>query len=78
MLLHQIIASTIDGKVLKSHTKSINLKYQFLRRIKNLNYLMDYILYSIIKIIFEYIIKRHETLTDNLLIRMYVNKIDKI
>ena len=78
MLLHQIIASNIDGKVLKSHTKSINSKYQLLRGIKNLNYLMDYILYSIFNIIFEYIIKRHETLTDNLLIRMYVNKIDKI
>ena len=40
---------------------------------KNLNDLMDYILYQIIKII--KVIKNHEKVTDNPSIRIYVNKI---
>ena len=48
----------------------MNLKYQFRHGMKRLNYLMDNILY------FEYIFKIHETVTDNPLIRIYVNKIE--
>ena len=37
-------------KNIKSHTKIIHLKYQVRHGIKNLNYLMDHILYQIFKI----------------------------
>ena len=42
---------------------------------KNLNYLMDHILYQIFKIILN-ILKRHGEKTDNPSIRIYVNKIE--
>ena len=35
----------------KGQTKTINVKYQLQRGMKNLNYLMDHILYQIFKII---------------------------
>ena len=38
-------------KYKKSHTKTINLKYCLQRGTKNLNYLIDHILYQIFKII---------------------------
>ena len=37
-------------KDLKSHTKIINLKYKLRHGMKNLNYLVDHILYQIFKI----------------------------
>ena len=40
-------------KNIKSHTKIINLKYQLQHRMKNLNYLLNHILYQIFKIIFN-------------------------
>ena len=43
---------------------------------KNLNYLMDNIMGQILKIILSISSKRHETLTDNPTIRIYVNKIE--
>ena len=44
---------------------------------KNLNYLTDQILNHTFNIIFEYIVKKHETLTDNPPpIRIYINKIE--
>ena len=43
----------IHEKISKSHIVTINLKYQLQHGIKNLNYLMDYILYQIFKIIFN-------------------------
>ena len=42
-----------NGKIQKSHSKVINLKYQLQHGIENLNYLMDHILYEIFKIIFD-------------------------
>ena len=39
----------VHGKIQKSHTKIINLKYQSIMR-KSLNYLMSQILYQIFKI----------------------------
>ena len=51
MLLYQTLAFTIYGKIQKSHTKIISLKYQLQHGMKNLNYLMDHILYQIFKII---------------------------
>ena len=49
MLLYQTLAFTIRGKIYKSHTKIINLKYQLRQGMKNLNYLMGHILYQIFK-----------------------------
>ena len=48
MLLYQVLASTIHRKILKSHIRTVNLKYQFQHEIKDLNCLMDifYIRYS--------------------------------
>ena len=76
MLFYQILASVLHGKIQKSHTKTINLIYQLQRRMKNLNYLMDHIMGQILKIILSISSKRHETLTDNPTIRIYVNKIE--
>ena len=42
----------------------------------SLNYLMDHILYQIFKIILHIYIKKHETVTDNSSITIYVNKIE--
>ena len=38
---------------------------------------MDHFLYQIFKVITEYIIKKHETVSDNPPIRIYVHKIEK-
>ena len=54
----------------------INVKYQLQHGMKNLIYLMDHVLYKDIQDYFEYILKRHETATDNPLIRTYMNKIE--
>ena len=40
--------------------------------------MMDHILFHIFKIIFKYIIKKHEKVTGNHPIRIYVNKIEKL
>ena len=64
MLIYQIAACNILGKILKSKTKTINLKYLGQHGMKNLKYLMDGV------------IKKHETFTDNPPIRIYVNKIE--
>ena len=51
MLLYQTLAFAIHGKIFwKNHTKIINLKYQLRHWLRSLNYLMDHILYHIIKI----------------------------
>ena len=47
MLLYQILAFTIHGKISRSHTKIINLKHQLQHGMKNLNYLMGHVLYQI-------------------------------
>ena len=56
MLLYQTLTFTIHREIKStishiSHIKVLNLKYQLQHGIKNLNYLMDYILYQIFKII---------------------------
>ena len=80
MLFHQILAYTRHEK---SHTTTINLKYLGQLRMKNLNDLMDHILYQIFKINLsiklhenQISIKKHETVTDNSPIRIYIDKID--
>ena len=49
MLLYQILAFTIHGKIYKSNTKVIDLKYQLQYGMEKLNYLIDHILYLIFK-----------------------------
>ena len=51
MLLYQTLVVTIHGKIQKSHIKIINLKYHLRHGLKNLNYLIDHILYQALKII---------------------------
>ena len=62
-------------KNIKSHIKLIHLKYQRLHGIKNLNYLMGYILYQIFNITLNISLKHGEK-TDNPSIRIYVNKVE--
>ena len=52
-------------KNIKSHTKTLNLKYESQRGTKKLNYVMDYILYKTFKIILNISLKKHEAVTDN-------------
>ena len=61
---------------IKSHTKTINWKYQLRCGMKNWRYLADHVLYQLFKIISEYILKKHGEKTDNPSIRIYVNKIE--
>ena len=49
ILLYQILVSTIHTKQ-KSHTETMNLKYQLLYRMIKLNYIVDHIRYQILKI----------------------------
>ena len=51
MFLYKILAYTIHGKIEKSHTKKINLKYPDQHGTKTLNYQMDHNLYQILKTI---------------------------
>ena len=39
---------SMQGKILKNHIRRIDLKYQLQHGMKNLNYLMDHILYQVI------------------------------
>ena len=64
MLIYQIAACNIPGKILKSQAKTINLKYLGQLGLKNLKHLMDGL------------IKNREAFTDNPPIRTYVNKIE--
>ena len=51
MLLYQILACTIYGKILKSSTKTINLKHHLQCGMIYLNYLMNQTLCQIFSII---------------------------
>ena len=63
-------------KYKKSHTIIINVKYQIQHGMKNLNYLMDHILYQKFKIILNISSKKHEKITGNPSIKIYINKIE--
>ena len=60
MLLYQILVYNIHRKIEKSHIRIINLKCQLQHKMKNLNYLMDLILYQIFKIILNIYLKNME------------------
>ena len=55
---------------MKKDTKTINLKYQPQCGV------MDHILYQIFKIILSIMLKKHEKLSDNPLLRIYVYKME--
>ena len=63
-------------KNIKSHIRTINLKYQLQHGMKILNYLMDHILYEIFKIILNIYYKKHGEKTVNASLRIYINKIE--
>ena len=50
MLLYQTLAFAIHGKIYKSHAKILNIKYHHQHGMRSFNYLMDHILYQILKI----------------------------
>ena len=58
---------------IKSAYKNNNLKHLFQLGMMNFICLMNHISVSNIQGYFEYIIKKHETFTDNPLIKIYVN-----
>ena len=58
--------ATIRRKTQKSHTKTIDLKYQLQRGMKNLNYLMDHIFYQISKVVLSILSKNIKKVIDNL------------
>ena len=51
MLLYQILAFTIYGKIQKSHIRTLKLKFRLQHGMKNLNYLMYHNLHQIFKFI---------------------------
>ena len=73
-IVYQILAIIIHGKILKSHIRMINLKYQLRHGMNNLNYLMDNILYVIFKIILNIYYKSMEKKPVNPSIKIYINK----
>ena len=74
MLFYQILTSTIIEKVLKKSYK--NNKFKISASTWNNKFELPDGWYSVSNIqdYFEYSIKKHETVTDNPLIRTYVNK----
>ena len=66
----------IHGKTQKVHTITINLKYQHLHGMINLNYHMDHIQCQIFKIILSIFKKKHGESVDNPSVQIYVNKIE--
>ena len=73
ILLYQIAAYTIHGKVQRSHIRTTDLKYHLQHGMKNLNYLMDHILYY--KTVLNLSLKNGENII-NPSIRIYGNKIE--
>ena len=74
------LAWIIHGKILKekkTHIETINFKYYLQHGIKNLDYVMDSILYQIFKIILN-IYSNTWRKTVNPSVRIYVNKIENI
>ena len=75
MLLYQILAFTIHGKIQKLHTKTISLKYLLQHEIINWNYLMDDVFYLIFHDFWVHH-EKYKTVTDNPPVKIYVNKIE--
>ena len=73
-MLYQILASTIHGKIYK------NNNFKVLSPTWNENFELPDGSYSVFEIqdYFKYIIKKHETVTDNPPIIIFVNKIENV
>ena len=75
MLLYQILAYAIHGKIEKIHIWTINLKNQLQHGVESLNYPMDHILCRIFKIVYSiHLQKNHGEKDANSSIRICVNK----
>ena len=61
-------------KNIKCYIRTMNLKYQLQREMKNLNYLMNHILYQIFRIILTLSYKKYGGKTINPSINTYVKK----
>ena len=57
ILLYQILVFFIHGKILKNHIRILNSKHDLQHGMKNLDYLMDHILYQMFKIILNIYLK---------------------
>ena len=66
ILLYQTLTFILRKKIQKTQTKMTNSKYQLWYGVKNLN--GNY---------FKYVLKNHETFTDDPSKMIYVNKIEK-
>ena len=75
MLFYQILAFTIHGKIKKSYKSN---KFKISAPTGNDKFELPDGSYSVSNIqdSFEYIIKKHQTVTNNLPIIIYVNKIE--
>ena len=76
MLFYQILAVTKRGKIQKSYSKIMTLKYQLQHEMKHFIYLIGLILYQIFMIIWLYHQKKHEIATDNPSINIYIIQIE--
>ena len=59
MLLYKIFAFTMHGKLLKSHKRIINLKYQLRDAMKSFNCLSDDFLFQIFEVTLNISLKKH-------------------
>ena len=57
IFLYQILAFFIHGKIFKNHIRILNSKHDLQHGMKNLDYLMDHILYQMFKIILNIYLK---------------------
>ena len=76
MLLYQILAYIIQGKIQKSQTKIMNAKYQLRHRNEELELPDGSYSVSDIQDYFEYILEKHGEKTNSSSIRINVNKIE--
>ena len=76
MLFYQILAWTFNEKNIKTPYK--NNKFKISAPMWNDNFKLFDGFYSVshVQQYFEYIVKKHETVADNPLIRKYINKIE--
>ena len=75
-MLYQILVFTKHGKNLKIHVRTINLEFQLEHGTKNLNYLMDHILYQVFKVNFNIYEKSTEKKPLIFQKKIHVNKIE--
>ena len=72
---YQILVSTTHERMEKGYTETMNLKYQEEHNNEECELPNGSYSISDIQDYFEYIIKKHETITDEPPVQVYVNKI---